>query len=152
MAVMTLKGIDLIKFLKGDTNPKNGMPGCANYDRHYGSCLFCHKDCTEDKCRTCLEPQNECLVEQGTRCGYFEKFVLPTAEQIGRLAEISDQYSKHTGAKILPKERVDRTCPDCGGVLRPRQRYCDKCSRSRQRIAKREHAKIKRLSCVGVDS
>lgn len=33
---------------------------CANYDHYYGGCLF----------------GDECLVEQGKRCEYFERVVL----------------------------------------------------------------------------
>jgi len=46
----------------GDTDPKAGMPGCANYDRHYDGCLF----------------EDTCLVQEGKRCGYFERAVLTT--------------------------------------------------------------------------
>ena len=37
-------------------------PGCANFDYHYDCCLF----------------RDECLVQMGKRCKYFERAVLPT--------------------------------------------------------------------------
>ena len=43
-----------------DTKKRN--PGCANFDYHYNCCLF----------------RDECLVQKGQRCEYFERAVLPT--------------------------------------------------------------------------
>jgi hypothetical protein len=43
----------------GDTDPKSRNPGCANFDHHYGGCLF----------------RDECLVQQGQRCRYFERVI-----------------------------------------------------------------------------
>jgi len=45
-----------------DTDSKTRNPGCANFDYHYESCLF----------------RDECLVQKGQRCEYFERAVLPT--------------------------------------------------------------------------
>ena len=45
----------------GDTDLKARRPGCANFDYHYDGCLF----------------RDECLVQHGERCEYFERAVLP---------------------------------------------------------------------------
>ena len=45
----------------GDTNAKARMPGCANFDYYYDGCIF----------------RDECLVQHGKRCEYFERVVLP---------------------------------------------------------------------------
>lgn len=45
-----------------DTDTKTRNPGCANFDYHYDCCLF----------------REECLVQKGKRCEYFERAVLPT--------------------------------------------------------------------------
>ena len=45
-----------------DTDVKKRNPGCANFDYHYNCCLF----------------RDECLVQNGQRCEYFERAVLPT--------------------------------------------------------------------------
>ena len=45
-----------------DIDSKTRNPGCANFDYHYESCLF----------------RDECLVQKGQRCEYFERAVLPT--------------------------------------------------------------------------
>lgn len=46
----------------GDTDRKSRKPGCANFDYYYDGCLF----------------RDECLVQHGKRCEYFERAVLPT--------------------------------------------------------------------------
>jgi hypothetical protein len=43
-----------------DTDPKAMMLECANFDHYYGGCLF----------------RDECLVQQGEHCGYFERVIL----------------------------------------------------------------------------
>jgi len=43
----------------GDADPEASNPGCANFDHHYGGCLF----------------RDECLVQQGERCEYFERVI-----------------------------------------------------------------------------
>jgi len=106
--------VGLIAFLKGNTDPAVGMPGCANYDHHYSGCLY-----------------GACLVEAGQRCGYFEKAVLPIAGEIGQ-QKIYAAYESLTGADPLARPQA-RLCPDCGAELKPRQRYCDDCKRKRRR-------------------
>ena len=73
--------VGLIAFLKGNTDPAAGMPGCASYDHHYGGCLFL----------------DGCLVEEGKRCGYFEKAVLPTAADIGLKELVYSLYERQVG-------------------------------------------------------
>ena len=111
--------VGLIAFLKGNTDPAVGMPGCANYDHHYGGCLF----------------GDACFVEQGKRCEYFEKAVLPTAADIGLKELVYSLYERQVG--IAGIGQFDggniRRCPDCGAELRRRQRYCDDCKRKRRR-------------------
>ncbi len=45
-----------------DIDSRARNPGCANFDYHYDCCLF----------------RDECLVQKGQRCEYFERAVLPT--------------------------------------------------------------------------
>lgn len=119
------RAIGLIAFLKGSTDPKVGMPGCANYDHHYSGCLY-----------------GGCLVEAGQRCGYFEKAVLPIAGEIGQ-QKIYAAYESLTGADPLARSQA-RLCPDCGASLKPRQRYCDNCSKKHRRNSYRKARKNKR--------
>ena len=111
--------VGLITFLKGSTKPEDRMPGCANFDHYYGGCLF----------------SDTCLVQEGKRCGYFEKCVLPTAEDIGLKALVYSLYRRHVAIEddyLLDAGEI-RRCPDCGAELKPRQRYCDKCRDERRR-------------------
>ena len=122
------RSVGLIAFLKGSSDPKEQMPGCANYDHYYGGCLFA----------------DACLVEQGNRCGYFEKAVLPIAYELG-LQNVYDAYEEQCGISgdgMLNRSSA-RVCPDCGGPIRPRQRYCDDCSRKRRRATYRRSRKKK---------
>jgi hypothetical protein len=123
--------VGLITFLKGSTDPEAGMPGCANYDHHHGGCLFA----------------DTCLVEDGQRCGYFEKAVLPTAADIGVKDLIYSLYEEQVGiaGNGLLKRGQIRRCPDCSGEVGPRQRYCPKCSKRRRRESYRRAREKQRL-------
>jgi hypothetical protein len=128
---MRQRNVTLSVFLKGDRDPKERMPGCANYDRHYGGCLF------EDFKGKCA------VLDLHRRCGYFERAVLPTAADIGQRDHIYMLYEQAVGAvidtsKTRRKTGDVRPCPDCGGTLRPRQRYGDTCAKRRKRMAGRE--------------
>lgn len=111
--------VGLIAFLKGNTDPAVGMPGCANYDHHYGGCLF----------------HGSCLVEEGKRCGYFERAVLLTAVDIGLKELVYSLYERQVGIAGIGQfdSGEIRRCPDCGAELRWRQRYCDDCKHKRRR-------------------
>ena len=117
------KTVGLIAFLKGTSNPADRMPGCANYDGHYGGCLYA----------------DTCSVQDGQRCAYFERAVLPTAADIGLKELVYSLYQKHVGIEQdCELETGDiRRCPDCSAELRKRQRYCDDCSRKRKLEAQR---------------
>jgi len=128
---MRRRSVGLITFLKGNTDPKVCMPGCANYDHHYGGCLFA----------------DTCLVQEGKRCGYFERAVLPTAADTGLQGLVYAQYEKHVGIEGnggLNREQI-RMCPDCGAEVGPRQRYCPKCSKRRRRESYRRARRKRRL-------
>lgn len=125
------KSVGLIAFLKGNTDPAAGMPGCANYDLHYGGCLF------EDTCK----------VQDGKRCSYFERAVLPTAADVGLNDAIYSQYEQQVGIArygLLKRGQV-RRCPDCGDEVGPRQRYCLNCSKRRRRQSYRRTREKQRL-------
>lgn len=114
--------IGLIVFLKGSPDPKVGMPGCANYDHHYGGCLF----------------RESCLMEQGKRCAYFERAVLPTAADTGQTERIYAAYEKQCKVGLLARPQ-QRICPDCGTGLKPRERFCDNCKRKHRQKANRDN-------------
>jgi hypothetical protein len=117
----TKRTIGLMAFLRGSTNPEDRVPGCCNYNLNSGGCLC------GDKCK----------VEQGKRCEYFEKAVLPTAADIGLKELVYKLYGKQVGIDKevlkIPQKEDARLCPDCGAALKPRHRYCDKCTIKRRR-------------------
>jgi len=108
------RSVGLSSFLKGSTDPKAGMPGCANFDHHYGGCLF-----------------GACLVELGERCSYFERAVLPTGD-----SDIRRKYEALTGVYI--EGQAVNLCGDCGRTIPPRRRYCDRCVQKRRRATYRQ--------------
>ncbi len=120
-----MKSVGLIRFLKGTTDVKAGMPGCAKYDHHNGGCASGKK----------------CKVEQGKRCSYFERAVLPTAADIGRRDEIYYQYEVKCNVADLLARPGFRLCPDCGAGLKLRERYCKNCSRARRLKTRRIYQK-----------
>jgi len=106
----------LTKFVKDE---------CANYDRHYQTCL-------DDK---------PCKVLAGKRCSYFEKVVLGPADYKYRLPgydyqKLFAQYAEQTGTEIQTVQQ--RRCA-CGNPLKPRQRFCEDCTRKRRQKTKREN-------------
>lgn len=123
--------VGLIAFLKGSSDPRAGMPGCANFDHHYGGCLF----------------HDVCLIQEGKRCGYIERAVLPTAADIGLKDLIYSLYEEQVsiaGNGLLKRGKI-RRCPDCADEVGPRQRYCQKCSKKRRRESYRRAREKQRL-------
>ena len=111
-----MKTTSLIQFLKGSTDPKVEIPGCVNYDHHYGGCLFA----------------DTCLIQENKRCGYFEKAVLPVGDSV-----IRQKYETLTGVCI--KGRVTNLCSDCGKSIPSRRRYCEGCKKKRRQKTNREN-------------
>ena len=114
--------IGLLSFLRGSSDSKDGTPGCSNYDHYYGGCLLSEK----------------CDVEQGKRCAYFEKAVLPTAWQTGCGESVLNQYQGRTKSVTQVQVKKARQC-SCGAILKPRQRYCDRCKKKRRLETMREY-------------
>ena len=121
------KNIGLIAFLKGSSNSAEMMPGCSDYNHHYGGCAF----------------REGCLVEQKKRCGHFEQAILPTAADIGLKERVCTLYRKQVGIEdrfgfdTQLETKPGRNCPDCGAELLPRKRYCEKCTKKRRQDAYR---------------
>ena len=130
------KSIGLKTFLQGSTNPIDRMPGCANF--RDGLCW-----------------DIPCGVLNGKQCGYFEKSVLPTAVELGQQDRINDLYRKQTGIvdRFAFEEKIGRptrSCPDCGGVVLPRMRYCETCKRKRRQTTYRQKRDNQRHLCATV--
>ena len=129
-------------FLKGSSDPKDRMPGCATYDHHGGVCLL----------------DRPCLVEQRERCQHFERAVLPTAADIGQLQNITFAYERHIGKRVdikVSNEVVkdDRICPACKtALLPPRRRLCNRCQKAKRRVSHRANYAASRPSRSMSDS
>lgn len=115
-----MKNQTLIKFVKDE---------CANFDKHYQTCL-------DDK---------PCKVLAGCRCGYFEKAVLGPVDYKFRLPgydyqKLFAQYAEQTKTKTQVVEQ--RRC-ECGNPLKLRQRFCADCSRKRRKQAYQKYRQKK---------
>jgi len=110
----------LKKFIRGSSDPKDNMPGCASY----GCCLFA----------------SPCLVEQGKRCGYFERAILPTVNGLRGGDKILNEYQDHCRVSGILKIKMAavRFCR-CGQPLLPRQRYCEKCKQRKRQQTYRNY-------------
>lgn len=110
--MIAVKKTILTRFLKDN---------CANYDRHYQSCLF------DDSCR----------VFNSHRCGYFERRVLGPPDYKYKLpgydySKLFAQYAEQTGTQ---KQKVKVRRCDCGKPLQLRQRFCNECSIKRRKYS-----------------
>jgi hypothetical protein len=126
MGKLQMKTCGLIRFIKGDVS--HNIAGCANYDKHCGGCLL----------------WGDCKVEKGQRCSYFEKAVLPLSAQLGIKESILAAYSVKTGLPDVLKivTREVRYC-GCGEVLKPRQRFCDRCAEKHRKQTYRNYRQNK---------
>jgi hypothetical protein len=121
----------LKQFIKGTTDPKDQTPGCANYDSHYGGCLYA----------------DTCMVEQGKRCSFFERSVLPTASQLKDGHWIIDEYQRTVGSnRPLGITLTKVNFCECGATIPIGRRYCDTCKRRQRAKTKREYQKKFRMS------
>jgi predicted nucleic acid-binding Zn ribbon protein len=116
----------LIAFIKGSSDPKDNMPGCANY----GECLFA----------------DTCLVEQGKRCRYFERAVLPTISGLHGGDKILNEYQNRCRVSGVLKIKMApvRFC-QCGQPILPGRRFCDKCKQQKRKATYRESQRQHRV-------
>jgi hypothetical protein len=111
---------------------------CANM-LHDGVCLGVHVDSLVDhgQPKTCT-PKNRCRVAEGKRCEYFERVILPLADQPSphgdphlqqkRAAARSDYLAMHAMARSGAKP-----CPLCVGAKPPKYQFCESCGTLRRR-------------------
>lgn len=105
-------------FILGNSNPDRYLPGCSNYDRHYEVCM----------------DGNPCRVMEGKRCRYFEKAVLPIAQESGR-DKVLDEYNSLADTLFLSSSKI---CEMCSAPVQGRNRFCDKCKKKRTREYQRQ--------------
>lgn len=130
--------VTLLAFLKGSLDRKKPMPGCCYLDGN---------DCTLR--------DGMCFVLEHSRCLWFEKAVLPTAQQIGQLQSLTAKYEDQV-MSILERpetsgQAADRFCPGCSRPLLPRRRLCDSCRERRRKEAYRQYRRSKGVRCATVN-
>lgn len=100
-----------------------------------------------------------CWVIGGKPCKYFKGKVLgPEDYKYPHLCFVNDPAFEKRVRQLYKKidhtvvEAATRRCPDCGAVLRLRQRYCEGCTRKRRSKTRREYQrkfrKTERLNVV----
>lgn len=120
---------------------------CANHDR--GTCHGVHIGDRGEI--TYCSPKPRCILGGDARCGYFEECVAPMASMVTdtrRAVEIQaalQEYRKQT----RQREPIARKCPDCGGAVLWRKRFCPVCAGKRRKATYREHKRATRQN--GVD-
>ena len=127
---------------------------CANC-RSDGSCLGISEHDLDDpkvaaeldKCKLAENPMEP--------CSYFERFVLPLADQPSPKGQpqLQSQRLDARQAYLMQTKRqvlgaVVRTCPECGATIAPRRRLCEKCAKKRRRASSRERARKYRKQAV----
>ena len=102
-------------------------------------------------------PEGVCgLAKRGTRCGYFEKAVLPLAERIPKYSGVPKQYWRSVAtragkpvAAITARTTGDRLC-ECGAPREAGHTYCPACAKRRKHELDRGRTRKRRekqLAC-----
>ena len=91
----------------------------------------------------------KCRVMEGKPCEYFKDYVLgKEGTKYPHLCFVRDPAYEASVRKLY--KRIDhsvievddtRRCPDCQAALKPRQRYCEKCSTKRRKKTQRDKHK-----------
>lgn len=105
---------------------------CANHEPD-GSCrgIMIAPDLSMRVCR----PLTRCLVAEGKRCQYFEDCVAPLADWTSDPRLAASRQAAVAEYRRLTKQGQDltRQCPDCGGPMKKRRRYCQECAAHRRK-------------------
>ena len=126
---------------------------CANI-RKDGSCLGFQAEGLID-IGIPVTPREKCLLSHRPikPCQYFEKCVLPLADQASPKSNPGLQAQRLEARRIYLTVRAKeipevglRTCPDCGGLLAKRQRTCTKCARNRRLASYRKRRQKQSMS------
>ena len=98
---------------------------CACYENGEPSCIGEYRTGT-------------CLIMQAKPCGYFKRAVFPICDPSYKFATETGKYEKllrlykKIDPNIVETDEQIRKC-SCGQPLKPRRRYCEKCTARRRR-------------------
>lgn len=124
---------------------------CANHEPD-GSCrgIMIAPDLSMRVCR----PLTRCLVAEGKRCQYFEDCVVPLADWTSDPRLAASRQAAVAEYRRLTKQGQDltRQCPDCGGPMKKRRRYCQECAAHRRKATFRASQTRIRGLAVGMST
>ena len=124
---------------------------CANFDTH-GACLGSQIDDT-GKITHC-NPKPRCVLGVGERCPYFEACIAPLAGMVRdprRAMAIQQAVHAYRMAHVGATGTA-RKCPDCGGAITRRKRYCVNCAKQRRKATYRDHKHATRRTSVAMST
>ena len=85
------------------------------------------------------DADRRCLISRGKRCGYFERVILPLADQPPPPDDVKLQARQVRARRsylrlhnLAGADEPGRQCPDCGGALPKSRHYCEACRRRRR--------------------
>ena len=112
---------------------------CANFDVPTGECI----------CR----PGKSCLVKDGDRCRYFERAVLPVADEAppadAPKLQASRLKARDAYLAAFGQTEPAKPCPDCGQPKPRNHSRCPECAAKRRRANHRQQVRAKRSrSCA----
>jgi len=96
-------------------------------------------------------PLDKCALADNNRCEYFESCVLPMAAYVSNPAK-SKAYLDVVAAYKFQHHiaGLSRRCPECGGPLPTRKRFCAGCTGNHRRKSTRDA--VRRFRDVAVSS
>jgi hypothetical protein len=103
---------------------------CANWLNENAGCYLHEKISYEPIAKATA---GECVLADGNTCDYFRACVLPIAPP-----PVQSDYMKIDTTIRLAKKAKKRPCPDCGESMKPRQRFCEKCTQKRRQKTYRQ--------------
>jgi hypothetical protein len=99
---------------------------CANFNPD-GSCLGTRFSDTLQSLPS--RPQPKCLLADNKRCAYFEECVLPMAAMVSDPAKSKSYLDAVANYRFQHHiSGLSRRCPECGGPLPTRKRFCAGCT------------------------
>ena len=113
-----------------------------NTGKSFGLSTIVHSRCANSVAGKCvMRRHGDCLLDDGSRCEYFEIAILPLLVKKGghEYEQVNERYGKRQIEKCLVGETVPelskappdiRICPDCKKQpLKKRERICHSCWR-----------------------
>ena len=84
-------------------------------------------------------PLDKCALANDQRCDYFEECVMPMAEMVSDPAKSKSYMDAVAGYKLKHHiSGLSRRCPECGGSLPTRKRFCAGCTVNHRRKSTRD--------------